>query len=180
LLTGIADTSVLYEEFLEIARAENSRVIIAGQITDIEVEPGLNLQILYPAQSLAGQKLKETNDSSIVAKLVYDNFAVLLTGDATTKVEQTLIRQQAGLSVDILKVAHHGSNSCSGLDFLKKARPELAVISVGINKFNHPNPEVMARLDQLNIPVWTTFDFGDIVVKSDGQKFWSAKPLKKK
>lgn len=47
-------------------------------------------------------------------------------------------------SVDILKVAHHGSNTSSTEDFLGKIDPKIGVISVGEgNSFNHPSKSVI-------------------------------------
>jgi competence protein ComEC len=46
-----------------------------------------------------------------------------------------------------LKVAHHGSRFSSTAPFLERARPRLAVISVGArNPFRHPSAEAPARL----------------------------------
>jgi len=172
LLTGMIDNSAVYQEFLRTIEIKKPRLILAGQYQGIWIESDLDLEILYPVRSIAGQKFKESNDSSIVAKLSYRNFSVLLTGDATIRVEADLIKQGTDLKSDILKVAHHGSKSCSGQAFLEKVNPQLAVISVGVNKFNHPNPEIITRFSNLNIPVLTTLNYGDIQIQSNGSTFW--------
>ncbi|MFA6254956.1 MAG: MBL fold metallo-hydrolase [Patescibacteria group bacterium] len=172
LLTGTMNNSPPYQEFLKIIEDKNPRIVIAGRVKDIGIEPNLDLQILYPFESIADKTLKETNDYSVVAKLNYANFSVLLTGDAPEGIENKLMKAKANIDADVLKIAHHGSSASSGNDFLAGVKPKLAVISVGQNKFGHPSPEVLVRLDEQNIPYFTTLDKGDIIVYSDGQKFW--------
>lgn len=172
LLTGIFDNTPAYQEFLKIIEDKKIRIIFAGQINDIGVEPNLDLQILYPFELIADKKFKEKNDSSIVAKLSYHDFSILLTGDAPENIEDKLIKTKVDITADILKIAHHGSSASSGNDFLTQVRPKLAVISVGENKFGHPTPEVLDRLSQQKIPYLTTIEKGDIIVYSNGQKFW--------
>ncbi len=172
LLTGIFDNSPSYQEFLEIIENKKLRIIFAGQTKDISIEPNLDLRILYPFESIASKEFKEKNDSSIVAKLNYNQFSVLLTGDAPKDIEDKLIKAKANITADILKVAHHGSSASSGRDFLNQVKPKLAVISVGQNKFGHPTTEVLNNLVEQNITYFTTLDKGDIIVYSNGQKFW--------
>ena len=70
--------------------------------------------------------------------------------------------------VDILKVSHHGSKSSSSEEFLKTISPKMALISAGINnRYNHPSPEVIERLDKMNIPHLCTIDCGRLKVNLD-------------
>jgi len=55
------------------------------------------------------------------------------------------------LNSKILKVAHHGSKTSSSEKFLEKVLPEVAVISVGENKYGHPNKEVLEILEKYGI-----------------------------
>jgi competence protein ComEC len=49
--------------------------------------------------------------------------------------------------VDVLKVAHHGSDDAGLAALLDRIRPHLAVISVGDgNPFGHPTPATLATL----------------------------------
>ena len=58
---------------------------------------------------------------------------------------------------EILKVAHHGSRTSSSAKFLSAVRPEVALISCGIdNKFKHPSPEVVLRYEAQQIRVERT------------------------
>jgi competence protein ComEC len=89
---------------------------------------------------------RKTNDASIVMLGEYENRHFLLTGDAEDDVDPVLLAR--GLpTVDMLKVAHHGSATASSDDILAALRPSVAVVSVGAgNTYGHPAPATIARL----------------------------------
>jgi competence protein ComEC len=63
---------------------------------------------------------------------------------------------------DVLKVAHHGSSSSSTQDFLAAVSPALAVISVGPNRYGHPAPAVLQRLESSGARVLRTDEVGAV------------------
>jgi len=72
------------------------------------------------------------------------------------------------LHADLLKVAHHGSNSSSCDEFLDAVRPEYAVISAGVrNPFRHPRPEVIERLAEHRAKTYRTDLFGPVTFYMD-------------
>ena len=79
------------------------------------------------------------------------------------------------LRSDVLKVAHHGSRTSSSAAFLAAARPRLALVSAGAyNRFGHPAPQVLARLDAVGARVVRTDLHGALTLKTDGRKItWS-------
>ncbi len=69
-----------------------------------------------------------------------------------------------------LKVAHHGSRFSSTAPFLERARPRLAVISVGArNPFRHPSAEALARLEAAGARVYRTDRDGAVILETDGR-----------
>ena len=93
------------------------------------------------------------NDSSIVIELDYENTKYLFMGDATTRVEEMVEWNE----VDVLKVAHHGSNSSTSQLFLEKIKPKYAIISVGRdNSHNLPDIDIIERLKNNNIKIYRT------------------------
>jgi len=106
----------------------------------------------------------ELNDTSIVFQLSFGHSQVLLTGDITEKVESQLNLEET----EILKVAHHGSKFSTSEEFLSKLKPNLAIISVGENRFGHPARETLERLDRAGIKVLRTDQQGDIEIVSNG------------
>lgn len=113
------------------------------------------------------QMNKEWNDentSSSVYYVTHPNLSILLMGDATAETEEYL-QQHYHLKTDVLKIGHHGSNTSSSLSFLKATSPKLAIISVGKNnRYNHPNEEVLTKLQQERIPFLATSSSGTITI----------------
>lgn len=113
------------------------------------------------------------NDGSIAVFVQFGELKVLLTGDLESARELALIKSDLITKVDIQKAGHHGSKTSSALAFLEKTRPELALISCGLNnKFNHPNPEVLTNFQAIGAKILRTDHFGTIEAASNGQKFW--------
>lgn len=113
----------------------------------------------------------EENDKSIVYKLYINNISLLITGDISGEYERNILKDD--IKSDILKVSHHGSKSSSDSHFLKKVRPKLAVISVGLrNEYGHPHHQTLDRLNKLNIPIKRTDLDGNIEVVSS--KFFNS------
>lgn len=96
----------------------------------------------------------------------YGAFDALLTADAESDVTVPL-RPPA---VELLKVAHHGSED-AGLDsLLDLVRPRVAVISVGRgNDYGHPAPSTISTLSNYpGLAVYRTDEDGRVTVESDG------------
>ena len=109
----------------------------------------------------------DLNDTSIVLRLKYGTTSFLFTGDATEKIENTILNKE--IKSDVLKVAHHGSSTSNSLSFLKRVSPTYAVISVGEgNSYNHPHDVILNRLYDLNARVYRTDRDGTVVASSNG------------
>lgn len=113
---------------------------------------------------------EDTNNQSLIIKVLYGNTSFLFTGDAELDSETALLDRNTDVSCDVLNVAHHGSSTSSGYRFLYEADPEYAVISVGKdNSYGHPHEEVLSRLEDADITVYRTDIYGDIIAYSDGE-----------
>lgn len=134
--------------------------------------PDASIDKEEPLQGLPQNKI--SNNTSIVFLLQYGTQKVLFTGDAEMETEAYLIKKYGELlDSDILKVGHHGSNTSSGDDFLKKVTPKIATISAGIgNDYGHPTPRVLKRLERVHAQIWRTDQKGDIIVKIDSQNVY--------
>jgi len=113
---------------------------------------------------------EETNDQSIVLRIVYGSTSFMFTGDAEKTAEADILAEGMPVRSTVLKVGHHGSDTSSGQPWLDAVDPQYAVISVGQdNDYGHPHDEVMERLKALNIPIYRTDTMGMIVCTSDGE-----------
>lgn len=83
--------------------------------------------------------------------------------DAGTDIERIIDANE----VDLIKIGHHGSNTSSDMNFIKKINPKYAVITVGKNnKYGHPNKETMQTLKKESIEVHRNDECGNILFKS--------------
>jgi competence protein ComEC len=75
-------------------------------------------------------------------------------------------RYGARLRADVLKAGHHGSATSTSDELIRAVDPRLAVVSCGLrNRYGHPAPEAMARLEEAGVPVARTDRDGTVVVR---------------
>jgi competence protein ComEC len=144
------------------------RGIRTGEV--IELGEDVEIEILH-AGELPGSD--EDNDESIVMRLVYGDFSLLLTGDAGVPAEQMLISNGADVQSAVLKAGHHGSNTASSSEFLQAVHPQIVIISGASERYNHPHEEVLQRIAETGAAVWRTDESGTIEIISDGRMIWS-------
>ena len=158
LWTGVVKDNAEYEEWVRLVEQEGANVIIAELGQKINLGQDIYLLVLHPLESMEGKEVKDSNDTSVVVKLVFNEKSFLFTGDISQRIE----RQLANVDADILKVAHHGSKGSSSSEFIQSVSPETVVISVGENSYGHPAQEVLQLFEQFGIQVLITKELGDI------------------
>lgn len=110
------------------------------------------------------------NNYSTVLKISYGQNSIIMTGDAENKIEKQILQTCEDVKATILKVGHHGSKTATTQEFLDAIKPKYALISCGVNnKFNHPNQEVLERLDKQNIRIFRTDELGTVTLKMTKQ-----------
>lgn len=113
------------------------------------------------------------NNGSIALLAVFGHLKLLLLGDLESPREVALASLGLITDIDIQKIGHHGSKTTSDIDFLSKSRPEMSLISCGLNnKFDHPHQEVLDNLQAISSQVARIDQSGDIEIVSDGVNFW--------
>jgi competence protein ComEC len=178
--TGMNTNSLTHRQFikeLQIVEKRGTKIFIAQFGKKIYLEPEIYLKILNPLVSLEGKNPTNHNNNSIVAHLNFNKNSFLFTSDIEEEKELLLVQKQNYLeknflSADILKIPHHGSKTSSNLKFLEAVKPKKAIIQVGKNnKFGHPHPEVVARLNKKEIDIFRTDINGTIKIISNGEKY---------
>ena len=161
-LPEVISLSKTFEEVIDAIEENNLSISVPE--TNEEFKLGeAEFKILY-----TGKDEKDLNNSSIVLKMTYGNHNYLFTGDATEKVEKTILNKN--IKADVLKVGHHGSSYSSSQEFLNKVQPKYAIISCAKkNSYNHPSEETLYRLNKINAKVYNTMDLGTIILTSDGE-----------
>ncbi|HEY9403264.1 MAG TPA: ComEC/Rec2 family competence protein [Pyrinomonadaceae bacterium] len=174
----VPNTTKNYEDFLDAieGRVENPQdnFITAAPGQTFYLGSGAIISVLAPIQPLfTKDQLRsggnEPNANSVVTRLDYGEFSMLLTGDAEAQTEARMMEQGARLAAKVLKVGHHGSKYASSADFLRQAKFKDAVISCGAdNRYGHPSQEVLDRLRESGVKVYRTDLQGAITIKTRG------------
>jgi competence protein ComEC len=128
-----------------------------------QVEDGIQVKILHPDFSVPSSNI---NNGSIVMLLSIYNTNILLTGDMEEEAEREVLAKYHFPSIQILKVAHHGSNTSTTDAWISHIKPHQALISAGLhNRYGHPKPEVLTRLRQAGARIWRTDQHGAILIR---------------
>lgn len=105
----------------------------------------------------------ENDCSSVVYVSIYGT-KFLFMGDAGIDKEEDIIKKYEINKVDFLKVGHHGSDTSSGENFIKRVQPTNCIISVGAkNRYGHPKKSVINILDDY-CNIYRTDSHGSIEV----------------
>ena len=166
--TNTTSTSAVYSELENLLKEKEIKKEIIVAPKTLELGFHVKFDILFPNQNTAGW---ETNDSSIIGKLIYGDSSFLLTGDSPLAVEKYVVGKYGKfLNSDVLKVGHHGSKNSSSELFIGMVSPTYSIISAGLNnRYGHPAPEAMEILSRLGGQILKTLGQGSIVFSSDGQ-----------
>lgn len=161
------DHDQFWQEFWKQVQSENATCIEINQEQTWSIASS-TIQWLFPdksAEELPDSLKKKDNNTSLIFKISFQNHSVLFTADAENELEQYLLNKYKDeLDSDILKIAHHGSSGSSGRLFLEAVNPADAVISVGKdNKFGHPSPRVLKKLERVGSHIFRTDEIGNVV-----------------
>ena len=154
-------TSLTYERLLDSIENKGLQIDAAKAGVEILSLPDLLIEIVAPVR----ENYSNLNDHGVVIKLIYGNTSFLFTGDIESVSERDIT---ADISVDVLKVSHHGAKTSTSIEFLNKVLPTYAVISVGNNTYGHPEDIILSRLYDAGIDVYRTDLQGTIQFTSDG------------
>lgn len=106
--------------------------------------------------NLNDETYEDDNDNSLVLNFTMWDKKFLIMGDASIKVEKEIMNKYKDVDCDFLKIGHHGSNTSTSENFIKKVTPEEAIISVGQNYYGHPHESVLEILRRNNVKIRRT------------------------
>jgi competence protein ComEC len=164
---GIPAVSVDESLARQAAARHDIRIVVARAGETFSLGK-LRLQVLWPDES--GPAGADPNQHAIVLLASFGSVDLLLTADAESDVTLPLRPPP----VELLKVAHHGSEDAGLVPLLDRLRPRVAVVSVGAhNDYGHPAQSTLGALDQVaGLSVYRTDVDGRVTVESDGHHFW--------
>lgn len=158
----VVSTTKTYESLLMAIKDKNLKINTAKAGTSIIDTDALKINILAPNNST----YTELNNYSVVTKITYGTTKFLFMGDAE-KLSENEIKEN--VTADVIKIGHHGSNTSSSIDFIKKVNAKYGIISVGLNnKYNLPKEETITNWENSGTKIYLTSTNGTIRASSDG------------
>ena len=158
----VVSTTKTYESLLMTIKDKNLKINTAKAGTSIIDIDTLKINILAPNNST----YTELNNYSVVTKITYGTTKFLFMGDAE-KLSENEIKED--VTADVIKIGHHGSNTSSSIDFIKKVNAKYGIISVGLkNKYNLPKEETITNWENSGTKIYLTSINGTITAISDG------------
>lgn len=158
----VVSTTKTYESLLMTIKDKNLKINTAKAGTSIIDIDTLKINILAPNNST----YTELNNYSVVTKITYGTTKFLFMGDAE-KLSENEIKED--VTADVIKIGHHGSNTSSSIDFIKKVNAKYGIISVGLNnKYNLPKEEIITNWENSGTKIYLTSINGTVRASSDG------------
>ena len=106
-------------------------------------------------------------------RLSYGNVSLLFAADTGFPAEERMLRRDADITANVLKVGHHGSRFSTSEAFVDRVAPRIALISAGHgNRFGLPSSRTIDLLERRGIRIYRTDRDGTVELVSDGND-WS-------
>ena len=140
----------------------------------------LSLHCYYP---LTDFPMEEANAHSLGCVLQYGDFSMVFTGDMPKEAEEAMLsaikKEGQSPSVDIVKLAHHGSKTSSSPIFLSETKGKFALFSYGKNnRYGHPHKSTLEKCSYFQLIPLETAKLGEIQIKTDGKKYEIVSPCR--
>jgi competence protein ComEC len=165
------DARVFYEKIIE--KNVRYKALKRGDILDAD---GYKITVFHPYEEFSAGSSRgnfsDENSDSLVMKIESGDVSFLFTGDIEEEAEENLLHLGSLLKSDILKVPHHGGRKSSIREFIESVRPEIAVVSVGMNNpFHHPHEETLERYRDSGATLYRTDRHGAITISNNNTSY---------
>lgn len=157
-----------------IIQKEQTKSKISASIMDyiknkhLNYSTAKNNEIIYEEKDLKirtfSAKFNQNNDKydneeSIITLLTYKNKNYLFMADCGVEGFNKIKKDIQG-EIEILKIGHHGAKDVINKTMLNQLKPKYALISTGLNKYNHPHYSTIILLENNNIKTISTKNYG--------------------
>ena len=163
IFNGLNGRGNAWPELLKILKNNNVPIIVLSAGDKIKYLDN-RMNFIWPEKNNLPRTTKTLNETALVSILENRMVKILFTGDIGFKTENQLL-EKYDLSVDILKVGHHGSKFSTSEEFLKAVNSKISIIEVGKNSYGHPTKEVLNRLASVESKIFRTDKDGLIKIE---------------
>lgn len=176
LLLPNACEEIPAQQELQIAAQEAGTDVLAlGTGDRYLLERGMGdrdiyLEVYAPDKDLRYQ-VDEENGGSLICKISYGQIDFLFTGDSD--LQNQYYACQMEIEAEVVKVPHHGSANNLLDEFYESAKPQVAVISAGLdNSYGHPHSAVLDYLEESGVRIYRTDQNGAVQMWTDGNSLY--------
>ncbi len=109
------------------------------------------------------------NDASCILLLTHSAGRILITGDVTRRIEQSLLKQHGDtLRADVITTPHHGSRTSSSPAFVRRVGAKNSIVSAGWkSRYGLPKADVIERWQQSGAEIDNTAETGALRLEWD-------------
>ena len=177
---SVSDTTPPSDTLPPSGTAPSSDILPPSDTAPSEKSAFLSLRCYYP---LTDAPMEEANAHSLGCILRYGDFSMVFTGDMPKEAEEAMLsaikKEGQSPSVDIVKLAHHGSKTSSSPIFLSDTRGKFALFSYGKNnRYGHPHKITLEKCSYFRLIPLETAKVGEIQIKTDGKKYEIVAPCR--
>lgn len=189
LFNGTFRSNAFTEELFAIAVERNVPLYPVWAGRELEVDQHTKLNFLYPSEVVEELDsiplVEDQNRYSVVFTMTMYDSTFLFTGDMDAAAEREVLARLVELragdeveeeddesgggeidTIDVLKVAHHGSKTSTTESWLGLWQPKVGIISVGErNMYRHPSPLVIDRLARHEVLILRTDMHGEVQMR---------------
>lgn len=173
ILTKVDYESATYKSLLELIDKKKIKTI-TPKIDDVEYlfDQG-KITYLWPGEEVSRFE-NNLNNSSIVFRFDYGDFNCIFSGDAEIESWTEIFKKQKNNlpDIDVIKIPHHGSRTGLNENMTNIMRPDIAIISLGLNnKYGFPHKEILDILAKNKTRVYRTDQEKTINIRTDGKNY---------
>ena len=156
-----------YLFFLKCMSKYNVKRLIAEVSDKINIGD-ICINVLSPEKNYikAGSKVDENeNANSLTVDIEMNKKHYLFLGDSVKESEKYILANLNRIkvsSIEVIKIAHHGSKTSTSDIFINTILPKYSVISSKKKVYNHPSKETLYTLDKYNVKTYITEKSGGI------------------
>ena len=177
---SVSDTTPPSDTLPPSGTAPSSDILPPSDTAPSEKSAFLSLRCYYP---LTNAPMEEANAHSLGCVLQYGDFSMVFTGDMPEEAEKEMLsaikKEGQSPSVDIVKLAHHGSKTSSSPIFLSETKGKFALFSYGKNnRYGHPHKSTLEKCSYFRLIPLETAKVGEIQIKTDGKKYEIVAPCR--